>query len=119
MSSVSLIDGHIDEPRMTDEEIIRALEHCISASDIDTIDSCKECSFDEECSKDCDAVLKHALDLINRKNETVKYQAKQIVDLKIKNKEQRSEIERLKAEVEKQKERTNDVIRSYVENEWN
>ena len=89
MSSVSLIDGHIDYPRMTDNEIIKALECC---SDTD----CDNCPFEEQCRRN-GSLSDIALDLINR---------------------QKAEIERLKDEVQKQKEKTNDVIRSYVENEW-
>ena len=94
MSSVSLIDGHIDEPRMTDNEIIKALESAVV------------CVGEEpfvEKERKGQQLKQKIFDLINRKNKTLKYQAEQIVDLKIKVKQQKAEIERLKAEVEKQR----------------
>lgn len=79
---------------MTDSEIIKALKCCA------TENKCQECPYGAACLDDkyVSIISKDALDLINRQN---------------------AEIERLLAEVQKQKERTNDVIRSYVEDEWN
>ena len=48
MSNVSLVDGHIEEPKMTDEEIIKAFKVCY----IDRNKDCSECPFkgeDGEC----------------------------------------------------------------------
>lgn len=61
MGSVSLINGHIDDD-ITDEQIIKALEICLS--DLD----CPKCPYvdyegDEFCSI---KMLKDVLDLINR-----------------------------------------------------
>ena len=48
MSNVSMIDGHIDEPKMTDEEIIKALECCV-----DIIGNmCSECPARRKLSDD-------------------------------------------------------------------
>ena len=78
---------------MTDNEIIKALELCGNKQ----IGLCKKCPLVED--RYCQSRLKQkTFELINR---------------------QKAEIERLKTEVEKQKERTSDVIRSYVEDEWN
>ena len=59
MSNVSLVDGHIDEPKMTDEEIIKALECCSKKE----CNKCPNYSEDIECGE---ALLILALDLINR-----------------------------------------------------
>lgn len=56
---------------LTYEQIIEVLEHCISASDVDTIDDCKGCLLDEECGKDCDALLKTALEFIKYQNAEI------------------------------------------------
>ena len=62
---------------MTDNEIIKALECCLSGKDYDT--ACMKCPIEPICESD-DILLKYALDLINR---------------------QRAEIERLKCEMGK------------------
>jgi hypothetical protein len=67
MSNVSMIDGHIDEPRITDNKIIKALECC---SYYITPDECEwnDCPFmtEKECSLELDELQKLSLDLINR-----------------------------------------------------
>ena len=71
--SVSLIDGHIDDdtPRMTDNEIIKALECCMK-------DDCENCPYFANGLFECgEHFNEDVLDLINR---------------------QKAEIERLKAE---------------------
>ena len=72
MNSVSLVDGHIDEPKLTDEQIIKALEICNAESG-----SCIGCSLRklDGCVKQLQISV---LDLINR---------------------QKAEIERLEAEI--------------------
>ena len=69
------------DKKLTDSEIVKALECCIG------FDSCEErqCPMAKECDKDIDSSYKYALDLINR---------------------QKAEIERLKEE----KERVHKVI---------
>lgn len=65
MSSVSLIDGHIDNdaPKMTDEQIIDALACCLSDNP-----PCFACKYDgdtttvDECMGE---LMKDAFDLIN------------------------------------------------------
>lgn len=57
--SVSLIDGHIDDDVLTDEQIIKALEHC-SADD----SWCNDCPYENICTDTF--ITKFALDLINR-----------------------------------------------------
>ncbi len=56
---------------LTYEQIIKVLEHCISASDVDTIDDCNGCLLDEECGKDCDALPKTALEFIKYQNAEI------------------------------------------------
>ena len=48
---------------MTDNEIIKALECCLSGKDYDT--ACMKCPIEPICESD-DILLKYALDLINR-----------------------------------------------------
>ncbi len=67
MSNVSLVDGHIDEPKMTDEEIKKALEG-LSSGCFDCRNGCA-CS---DTSLYCPVnVIKYALDLINRKDAEI------------------------------------------------
>lgn len=62
---VSLVDGHIDEPKMTDEEIIKALECCCGTAH----DSCRNCPYDDIGCED--KLEKDALDLINRQKAEI------------------------------------------------
>lgn len=61
MNSVSLVDGHIDEPKLTDEQIIKALECCVNTTFISDCAKCKMLAID--CK---DKLIESALDLINR-----------------------------------------------------
>ena len=65
MSNVSLVDGHIDEPKMTDEEIIKALECCSKKE-------CYKCPNYSEGIECGEALLILALDLINRQKARIK-----------------------------------------------
>lgn len=59
MSSVSLIDGHMDH---TDDEIIKALECCIN-------DNCNDCP---ETFGNCElTAMRNALDLLKRQRATI------------------------------------------------
>lgn len=68
LSNVSMVDGHIDNQKMTDDEIIKALECCIT-------NDCAKCkAYDETNGEivDClHAICRNALDLINRQNEEI------------------------------------------------
>ena len=59
--SVSMIDGHVDESKMTDNEIKKALECCLIADS-----KCADCHFSFERHFCKNALLKQTLDLINR-----------------------------------------------------
>ena len=61
MNSVSLVDGHIDEPRVTDEDVVKALE-----IHLDDDKTCDECLFDMLCTYDAFALKKMALDSLKR-----------------------------------------------------
>lgn len=67
MSNVSMIDGHIDEPKgLTNEDIIKALECCKKAKlNQDCLDL--KCPFSTEygCNIDDEDLRNKALDLIN------------------------------------------------------
>lgn len=64
MSNVSLVNGHIDRPKMTDEEIIKALECCTKHT------KCMECS--NLGNVDCmTKVMQNSLDLINRQKAEI------------------------------------------------
>ena len=60
--SVSLIDGHIDDDTMTDEQIIKALECCF----VDDCDNCP-CTFGN-CEQN---LLNGTIDLINRQKAEI------------------------------------------------
>lgn len=64
--SVSFIDGHIDEPKMTDNEIIKALECCV----FKTTDKCDKCIL-TRYGNDCKKLGVYALDLINRQKAEI------------------------------------------------
>ena len=98
MGNVSLIDGHIDG-LMADNEIIKALDWCSK-----TEYSCDMCPYDNkgECME---KLFTDALDLINRQKAELEnykliaeYQQSVSMDKEF-------EIKRLKAEVERLKER--------------
>ena len=91
---------------MTDKEIIKALECCISTDNINP--KCESCPYDgDDLLRPCNYnLMKDALDLINRlqaqndRDVKVKVEALyKVNDLKIENNRQQAEIERLKAKV--------------------
>lgn len=96
MSNVSLVNGHIDKPKFTDEQIRKALEYCTNNDDCGT--DCPCFSEKQNMCGDYNGLLKQSLDLINcliaqngvyetcnaRKDESIR--------------QLESEIERLKAE---------------------
>ena len=62
MSNVSLIDGHIDEPKFTEEDIIKALECCIN-------EDCNNCPYTfGNCGHNA---MRNTLDLINRQKAEI------------------------------------------------
>lgn len=65
--SVSLIDGHIDDDVMTDEQIIKALEYCIANDN-----KCPDCPIfgSKICGKPA-LFFKEVFDLINRQNAEI------------------------------------------------
>lgn len=67
MSNVSMINGHIDEPKgLTDEQIKKSLE-CCSNYDVD----CDECPANGYCDSDAFGMASAILDLINRRDAEV------------------------------------------------
>ena len=66
MSNASLVNGHIDRPKMTDEEVIKALECCLAKENCEEI-SCENCPYDLNRVYECkETMLQNAIDLINR-----------------------------------------------------
>ena len=65
MANVSLIDGHIDEKRFTDEEIIKVLECCYG----DINENCEECPNKNTCG-DID-VVQITVNRINRQKAEI------------------------------------------------
>ena len=99
MSNVSLIDGHIDDEPITDEQIIKAFELCINL-DLDNCPTC--CYFDssEENEWCSEKLFASVLDLLNRqKAENAELQLK-INELEIELKAMRGAANSYKAEVE-------------------
>ena len=52
--------------KLTDAEIIKALEYCCGSIQND----CKDCPFGERCEND-ESLLRYAFDLTNRKTEEI------------------------------------------------
>lgn len=82
MSNVSMIDGHIDNDldnqKMTDEQIIKALKYCLEQEV-----HCKGCPYEEYSKKDCTYRLyKDTLDLINRQKTEIERLQKVIETMK-------------------------------------
>ena len=86
---------------MTDKEIKKALEHCISTR---TIGACNGCPFNDInlCKKDIYSIEKYALDLINRQEAKLNQCQQDLQDLTLEKvelfdiaTEQKAEIERL------------------------
>ena len=93
---------------MTDAEIIKALECCVSHKGIE---ACKSsCPFHEQelCIEDGDALLKHSLDLINRQKAEIDILIRKKETLRDEIAEQQEEIERLR---EKIKSLYNEMVR--------
>lgn len=82
---------------MIDNEIIKALKCCCEPKQM----GCTHCSVSYECIQGELNIGALVLDLINRQKAVNKLQAKQIVDLKIKVEQQRTEIEQWKEEANK------------------
>ena len=90
---VSLVDGHIEKPKMSDEEIIKALEGLIKNFDGKSVDF---------------AIISFALDLINRQKAEIE-QLKAEIDIIIRKKETlRDEIFKLQTENERLREMVGD-----------
>lgn len=91
MSNVSMIDGHIDEPKMTDENIIRALECCVE----EEIKSCSKCPL--ATRKRCvNKLRRECLKLINRQQAEIDILIRKKEALRDEIAEQQAEIEELK-----------------------
>ena len=58
------------DPKFTDDEVIKALEHCVSST---TSEACHNCPFEKTdlCVKMENAVAIYALDLINRQKAEI------------------------------------------------
>ena len=68
MSEVSLVDGHIDETRMTDEDIIKALECCEGK---EGVSYCQRCPF-YEYDNCVHHMSQNSRELINRQKAEIK-----------------------------------------------
>ena len=69
---------------MTDNEIIKALEYCLSGKDYDT--ACMKCPIEPICESDA-ILLKYALDLINRQKAKIESLKHRKTELQIRNQE--------------------------------
>ena len=72
--SVSLIDGHIDDDVLTDEQIIKAFECCV------TYEFCTGCPLVDNCLSSY-SLLKLTLDLINRQKAEIERLENTIEDM--------------------------------------
>ena len=108
--------------KLTDEQIIKALECCISHKGNV---ACKSgCPFHEQelCIEDGDALLKHSLNLINRQKAEIEKLNVELVGMrgacesyKMHYDNARAEIERLKAEIRNTDNILNSLDRPLVE----
>ena len=76
--NVSLIDGHIDGKKMSDEDIMKALECCATARAV----KCHDCAYcGKNLDKHCTFVLtQDALDLLKRKDAEIEMMRNYIHD---------------------------------------
>ena len=97
MSNVSLVNGHIDRPKMTDEEVIKALECCF-LSECD----CKDCPYSELEICDTAKMINTVIDLTNRQKAEIEKKDIEIDILIRKNETLKDEIAELKVENERE-----------------
>lgn len=88
MSNVSLVNGHIDRPKMTDEEIIKALELLVDRA---RVYRCENVSISKK-------TLEKTFDLINRQKAEIKKKDIEIDILIRKNETLKDEIAEVKSE---------------------
>ena len=69
MSNVSMINEHIDEPKLTDDEIIKRLELFIQ-NDICS-DKCEKCNFVEDGEMCLSHMIRGVSDILNRQKEQI------------------------------------------------
>lgn len=93
---------------MTDNEIIKALEYCLSGKDYDT--ACMKCPIEPICESD-DILLKYALDLINSQKAEIESLKHRKTELQIRNQElQHEKSEAIKEFIDELKNR---VVNKY------
>jgi hypothetical protein len=92
---------------MTDKEIIKALECCISA------ESCCVCGYTKMC--DGTTIHQFALDLINRQKAEIDQYAQDQHELMIEMDKLFDTVEKQKAEIERLKIEKDNLIRTYAE----
>lgn len=87
----------MSDKKFTDEEIIKALECCISAT---TDGACVGCPFNKQklCDKDQWALERYALDLINRQKTEIEALKMEFSEMRDKANSYKAENERLKVE---------------------
>jgi hypothetical protein len=92
--SVSLIDGHIDDDVLTDEQIIKALEYCVEKG------YCTDCPYNESFS-DC-KVEYDILNLINRQKAEIEGLKEECSYLGCENEWLKAHLEQAKSEAVKE-----------------
>ena len=97
MSNVSLVNGHIDRPKMTDEQIIKALECCTNNDDCGA--GCPCFSEKQNMCGEYNGLLKQSLDLINRQKSDIERLSKRIAGQKHSLFEQQSYTAKLQNEL--------------------
>ena len=90
--------GRMTDKKLTDEEIIKALECCISTTNDE---ACVGCPFNKQklCDKDQWALERYALDLINRQKETIETLRKCVEQHHIIRKDSKSPLSLLTEEI--------------------
>ena len=98
--SVSLVDGHIDEPKITDEDVIKALECCNLTSYVCS-EECPFYKYRYDKVNNCgERKAKATIDLINRQKADISELQHKISDLEIELKSMRGAANSYKAKVE-------------------
>ncbi len=99
----------MDKQRLTDEQVIKALECCKSENGNDCEDCpCQNITYEQGNGGCCNALMESALDIINRlkaenekKSKAVVKAAQEVVDIKIELKSMRSAANSLKMHLKK------------------
>ena len=94
MYDVSMIDGHIDEPKMTDNDVIKALNDCMNTE-------CRDCPLSyNQCEIEHGGVPTFIVNLINRQKAEIERLKQNLKEAHIDIRETKDQFELLDIEHE-------------------